>query len=145
VPPNQSNLIAHLSGGRPGYAFRLFQNPDQLTLRNAYLDDLQILLSENRVERFEYADAMAKNNDTFRETLKVWLSFWRDVMLRAGYSSAQITNIDRAETIDEIANNLELNEAHELVVSLERIFDQLDHNVNPRLAVEVFMLDLPYT
>jgi DNA polymerase-3 subunit delta' len=88
---------------------------------------------------------MTRNNDTFRETLKVWLSFWRDVMLRAGYSSAQITNIDRSETIDELANKLELNKAHEIVLSLEQIFDQLDHNVNPRLAVEVFMLDLPYT
>ena len=88
---------------------------------------------------------MTRNNDTFRETLKVWLSFWRDVMLRAGYSSAQITNIDQAETIDELANKLELNKAHEIVLSLEQIFDQLDHNVNPRLAVEVFMLDLPYT
>jgi len=144
IPPDRANLIAHLSGGRPGYAFRLFQDPDQLALRNAYLDDLQKLLSENRVERFEYAEAMAKNNDNFRETLKVWLSFWRDVMLRAGYPSAQITNIDRAETIDELANKFELNGAHEIVISLERIFDQLDRNVNPRLAVEVFMLDLPY-
>ena len=144
VPPDQANLLAHLSGGRPGYAFRLFQDPDQLTLRKTYLDDLQKLLSENRVERFDYAEAMAKNNDSFREILKVWLSFWRDVMLRAGYPSAQITNIDRSETIDELANELELNKSHAIVVSLERIFDQLDHNINPRLAVEVFMLDLPY-
>ena len=145
VPPDQANLLAHLSGGRPGYTFRLFQDPHQLSLRKTYLDDLQKLLSENRVERFEYAEAMAKNNDTLRETLKVWLSFWRDVMLRAGYSSAQITNIDRSETIDELANELELNKAHEIVVSMERIFDQLDHNANPRLAVEIFMLDLPFT
>jgi DNA polymerase-3 subunit delta' len=145
VPPDQANLLAHLSGGRPGYAFRLFQDPDQLSLRKTYLEDLQKLLSENRVERFEYAETMAKNNDTFRETLKVWLSFWRDVMLRASYPSAQITNIDRSETIDELANELELNKAHEIVVSMERIFDQLDHNANPRLAVEVFMLDLPFT
>lgn len=145
VPPDQANLLAHLSGGRPGYAFRLFQDPDQLSLRKTYLEDLQKLLSENRVERFEYAETMAKNNDTFRETLKVWLSFWRDVMLRASYPSAQITNIDRSETIDELANELELNKAHEIVVSMERIFDQLDHNANPRLAVEIFMLDLPFT
>jgi len=145
VPPDQANLLAHLSGGRPGYAFRLFQDPDQLSLRKTYLEDLQKLLSENRVERFEYAETMAKNNDTFRETLKVWLSFWRDVMLRASYPSAQITNIDRLETIDELANELELNKAHEIVVSMERIFDQLDHNTNPRLAVEIFMLDLPFT
>lgn len=145
VPPDQANLLAHLSGGRPGYAFRLFQDPHQLSLRKTYLDDLQKLLSENRVERFEYAETMAKNNDAFRETLKVWLSFWRDVMLRASYPSAQITNIDRSETIDELANELELNKAHEIVVSMERIFDQLDHNANPRLAVEIFMLDLPFT
>jgi DNA polymerase-3 subunit delta' len=144
IPPEQANLLAHVSGGRPGYAFRLYQEPDLLAIRNASLDDLQDLLSSNRVERFEYAESMAKNPETFRETLKVWLSFWRDVMLRASTSSAQITNIDRAESIDKLAHQLESNTAHNLVASLERIFDQLDHNVNPRLALEVFMLDLPY-
>ena len=145
IPPEQADLLAHLSGGRPGYAFHLFQEPDQLAHRNTLLDDMQNLLSANRVERFEYAEAMTKNNDSFRETLKVWLSFWRDVMLRAGYSTAQITNIDRSGSIDELAHKLELNTAHKLVVALERIFDQLDHNVNPRLALEVFMLDMPFT
>jgi len=143
IPPGEATQLAHLSGGRPGYTFRLYQEPERLSQRNTWLDDLQNLLSANRVERFQYAEILAKDAEKLIEALKVWLSFWRDVMLRAGHSSAQITNIDRQESIDKLAQILELNEAHNIVASVERVFDQLDHNVNPRLALEVFMLDLP--
>lgn len=144
IPPDQSDLLAHLSGGRPGYAFRLFQYPGKLDQRSGHLEDAQNLLFVNRVARFDYVEKMLKNYDSIRDALKVWLSFWRDVMLRAGYPSAQITNIDRSDSIDELAGRLGLMTAHNLVASLERIFDQLDRNVNPRLALENFMLDLPF-
>jgi DNA polymerase-3 subunit delta' len=143
IPPTEADLIAHLSGGRPGYCVRLLREPEELSLRNAWLDDLQSLITANRVERFYYAETMARENESLRYKLKVWLSFWRDVMLRISNSSAPITNIDRMETINEFAQKVDLSEAHQLVISLERIFDLLDHNVNRRLALEVLMLDIP--
>jgi DNA polymerase-3 subunit delta' len=143
VPPAEADLLTHLSSGRPGYTFQLYQNPGNLSLRRTWLDELINLLSANRVERFEYAETLAKDANKLRDILKVWLAFWRDVMLRSSKSSSQITNIDYQDLIDQLANNLGQKKAHNLVVSVEQIFDHLDHNVNPRLALEVFMLDLP--
>jgi DNA polymerase-3 subunit delta' len=143
VPPAEADLLTHLSSGRPGYTFQLYQNPANLSLRRTWLDELFNLLSANRVERFEYAETMAKDAKTLPEKLQVWLAFWRDVMLRSSNCSSQITNIDYQEIIDQLANNLGQKKAHNLVVVVEQIFDHLDHNVNPRLALEVFMLDLP--
>jgi DNA polymerase-3 subunit delta' len=143
VPPVEANLLTHLSSGRPGYTFQLYQNPGKLSLRRTWLDELFNLLSANRVERFEYAETMAKDAKTLPEKLKIWQAFWRDVMLRSSNSSSLITNIDYQEIVDQLANDLGQKKAHNLVVAVEQIFDHLDHNVNPRLALEVFMLDLP--
>ena len=68
----------------------------------------------------------------------------KEFKLKSKKSNMEETIKSKEITIDELANELELNKSHAIVVSLERIFDQLDHNINPRLAVEVFMLDLPY-
>ncbi len=143
VPPDEASLLAHLSTGRPGYTFQLFQKPEIFSLRKIWLDELFQLLSFNRLERFEYADTMTKDVKSLREKLKIWLAFWRDVMLRSSDSSSQITNIDYQEMIDNLANNLGRGKAFNLVQAVEKIFDHLDHNVNPRLALEVFILDLP--
>ncbi len=145
VPPVEADLLAHLSTGRPGYAIQLFQYPELFSTRKFWLDELSNLLSANRVERFNYAEAMTKDSKTLRETLKIWLAFWRDVLLRSSDSSSSITNIDYRGLIDQLANNLGREKAFNIVRAVEKVFDHLDHNVNPRLALEVFMLDLPRT
>ena len=48
------------------------------------------------------------------------------------------------DKIDQLAAIIGQDKGFDLVVSTERLFVDLDHNVNPRLAIEVFMLDLPY-
>ena len=63
IPPEQADLLAHLSGGRPGYAYHLLQEPDKLAHRNTVLDDMQSLLSANRRTSGLFA---VKNNDRAR-------------------------------------------------------------------------------
>jgi DNA polymerase-3 subunit delta' len=145
VPAEKSGLLAHLSGGRPGYALRLHQDPQQLEQRHIWLDEHQNLLSQNRGERFEYAEALARDKDVLRGALLVWSSLWRDVLLKAAGSSTPITNLDRNEEIEELASLIGLHSAHQVVSALQRSLEQLDQNVNPRLLTEVLMLDLPST
>lgn len=144
IPPEKANLLTHLSGGRPGYSFRLYQSPELLFQRNGWLDDLNSLLRSNRVERFTYADKMAKNRRHVYPLLKTWLGFWRDIMLRSINSSSQITNIDYQESINQLAQNLEKDKVFQILISTEAIFDHLDHYVNPRLAIEDLMLFFPF-
>jgi DNA polymerase-3 subunit delta' len=143
VPPQEAELYGHLSGGRPGYAFRLYQDPEELSNRNSWLEDQLNLLSASRVDRFNYAETMAKNPQSLSEILKVWLSFWRDILLRASSSTSQITNIDYQEIINQLAHRYNLSQAFSMVVALEKVLEHIAHNINPRLALEVFMLDLP--
>jgi DNA polymerase-3 subunit delta' len=144
VPPDQAQLLAHISGGRPGYALHLFQSPDILEQRTTWLDDQQKLLWANRVARFAYAQKAAKDKDAFRQTLQVWLSFWRDVMMQAGKSASPIANLDREEEIRALASRLSVDRASLVVSGLENTLTELRQNVNLRLAAEVTLLKLPY-
>jgi DNA polymerase-3 subunit delta' len=144
LPAEKARLLAHLSGGRPGYALRLHQDPQQLEQRNVWLEKQHDLLSQNRGERFEYAETLAKDKDLLRGALLVWSSFWRDVLLKATGSSTPITNLDRNEEVERLASLVGMHSAYQIVSALQRSLGQLDRNVNPRLLTEVLMLDLPF-
>jgi len=90
VPAEQAHLLAHISGGRPGYALRLHQQPALLTQRTAWLDDQQRLLGSNRRERFVYAKQATEEKENFGQMLQVWLSFWRDVLLQAAQAETPL-------------------------------------------------------
>ena len=143
LPPEQAQLLAQLSGGRPGYALRLHQDPDLLHRRQAWLDEFSHLLSASRVERFSYAETLAKDKDSLRQALFDWLSLWRDVLLRSAGSAAPVANLDRIEEIEGLAARVSLETAHGFVAALENTLNMLEGNVNPRLATEVLLLDLP--
>jgi DNA polymerase-3 subunit delta' len=141
--PERARLIAHVSGGRPGYALQLLKDESALEFRAERLADLADLLSCTRVHKFGYAEKMAKDKETMRQTLLVWLSYWRDVLLRASGAKASIANIDQNETITTLANRLELGRARQVVSEMEQALKRLERNVNPRLLAEVLLLDLP--
>ncbi len=146
LPPGAEagpRLIAHISGGRPGYALRLLEDPAALAFRHEKLNDLQVLLSSSRLHKFAYAEKLAAEKEGLRNTLLLWLSFWRDVLLRTGGSAVPIANIDRAQEIDAWARRLPLAEARRTVAGLEQAVERLDANVNPRLLAETLLLDWP--
>lgn len=141
--PGQARLIAHISGGRPGYALRLLQDESALEFRAERLDELGQLLTSSRVQKFDYAEKLARDKGAMRQTLLVWLSYWRDVLLQASGAQASIANIDQEETIRFLAKRLELDKARQAVSELELAINRLEHNVNTRLLAEVLLLDLP--
>jgi DNA polymerase-3 subunit delta' len=144
LPTEQAHLLAHISGGRPGYALKFSQNPEALEQRQRRLEELQKLLSVSRVKRFAYVEELTKDKADLQSTLQIWLTFWRDVMLRAAGSSTPLTNIDQEDKIIALAEEVELSTAQRFVNKLERSMGQIDRYINARLVAEVLMLDLPY-
>jgi len=143
VKQDQARLVAHISGGRLGYALRLLEDASALRFREEKLNDAQSLTTAARTDKFTYAEKIARDKDTMRNVLLLWLSYWRDVLLCAGGSSAPIANIDRAKEIESLAARLSLSEARRLVAELDHSLSQLESNVNPRLLAEVLLLDWP--
>lgn len=140
---DKARLIAHLSDGRPGYALHLLHDPAALAFREEKLADLQSLLPAKRADKFAYAEKLAKDKDVMRGVILLWLSFWRDVMLRAGGASTPIANVDRTREIESLAGRINLSEARSVVADLEKALSRLEANVNARLLAEVLLLDWP--
>jgi DNA polymerase-3 subunit delta' len=143
VQPDQARLLAHISAGCPGAALRLMQDSRALAYRSEKLSELLGLLPATRANKFAYADRLAKDKAEMRGVLLLWLSFWRDVLWRAGGASTPIANIDHQEQIDALARNLSLPDARRRVEDLDRALRRLESNVNPRLLAEVLLLDWP--
>lgn len=139
----QSKLIAHISGGRFGYARHLLESESMLDERDARLNDLQTLISASRVEKFAYADKLSRDKDSMRQAILIWLSYWRDVMLRTAQAETPLVNVDRNLEIEDVASRMDLSAARKTVTGLENTLEKMDRNVNTRLLAEVLLLDLP--
>jgi DNA polymerase-3 subunit delta' len=139
----RARLLAHISGGRPGYARRLMDDSTVLEKREERLNDLQTLLPAPRVEKFSYAEKLSKDKDAMRQAILVWLSYWRDVLLRVAQAETPLVNVDRNMEIEFLAGRLNLSTARRVVSDLESALEKMDKNVNSRLLAEVLLLDLP--
>jgi DNA polymerase-3 subunit delta' len=143
VDEERARLLAHLSGGRPGYARRLAEDATLLEKRDERLDALQTLLPASRVEKFSYAEKLSKDKDAMRQTILVWLSYWRDVLLRVAGAETPLVNMDRNMEIEFLAGRMDLSAARRVVGWHESALEKIDRNVNSRLLAEALLLDLP--
>lgn len=143
VESGRAKLIAHISGGRFGYALRMLENEALLEKRAERLNDLQSLISASRLEKFAYADKLSRDKESMRQAVLVWLSYWRDVMLRSARAESPLVNVDRNLEIEDLAGRLDLSAARTVVSSLEDVLEKMERNVNARLLAEVLLLDLP--
>jgi DNA polymerase III subunit delta' len=139
----KAKLIAHISGGRFGYALRLIDNEALLEKREERLNDLLSLISASRVEKFAYADKLSRDKESMRQTVLIWLSYWRDIMLRSAQAETPLVNIDRNVEIEDLAGRLDLSISHRVVSGLEDVLEKMERNVNSRLLAEVLLLDFP--
>lgn len=140
---DNARLLAHISGGRPGFARRMMDDATVLEKREERLNDLQMLLPAPRVEKFSYADKLAKDKDAMRQTILIWLSYWRDVLLRVAGAETPLVNVDRNMEIEFLAGRLGLSATRRVVGEMESALEKMDRNVNSRLLAEVLLLDLP--
>jgi DNA polymerase-3 subunit delta' len=143
VGSEDARLLAHLSGGRLGYALRLKDDPERLDQRRAFIEDLLNMLGANRRDRFTYAETICRDREALREAYLIWLSFWRDLLLRAASPDMALVNLDMEEVINSLAQKIDLSTARARITDLEQAVRRLDSSVNARLITEVILLDWP--
>ncbi len=143
ITPQQADLLAHLSGGRLGWAVNAATDHAVLDERARYLDDLHRLLKSDRVQRFAYAEDLTRKSDRARAAIDLWRTWWRDVLLAASGSAAELVNIDRAAQVQSLAQQVTVDQAKAAAEACGRAVWQMDRNVTARLVVEVLLLDFP--
>lgn len=141
--PVQAELLAQLAAGRLGWAVRALRDETILERRQACLTDLFGLLSMNRVERLAYAQTLGRDTAAIKETLLIWLTLWRDVLLLRSGSQTHLLNRDWLEAMQGIVPHGSLIQAKEMVDRLRTALLNFDYNVNARLNLEMVLLKLP--
>ncbi len=143
VSGERAELLAHLAGGRLGWAVSAANDGEVLEKREGRLNELRNLLSASRAARFAYAESLARDREALRETLELWLGWWRDVLLVASEARTQPINIDQVDTLRRAAQKTGLDSAAKAVEAIQRTLVILTRNANAKLALEVLLLDLP--
>ena len=144
VPVEKARLFARLSAGRLGWAVNMLTDVEALDRRVKFMQDMITLLKSSRVERFAYADRLRKDREAVLEALGLWQGWWRDVLLVTSHVAGKMINIDFEDEIRTVAGSLDPVQASKCVMAIHNVVEQLEKNANPRLALEVLMLELPW-
>jgi len=132
ISKEKSKAIARLSLGRPGLAIDFLTNPQKLENQKKIIEEL-IKISSGKTSlslRFQYAKDLVMNPE-LSEILNIWLSYFRTLLLeqflppevkKPEYPFSKLKNI-----IKQIQNTI-------FLISTK--------NINPRLALEILMLEL---
>jgi DNA polymerase-3 subunit delta' len=147
VEPSKAKLLAHLCQGCLGWALSVLADDNLFQQRCQTVDKLSSLLTASLEERFAYAQALAAQLSQHRkfvaEVAKIWLSWWRDLMLIKGSCEEAIINIDYEAVLEKQAKVLSLSEIKGFISRLSSVQEEISQNVNPRLALESLMFNLP--
>jgi DNA polymerase-3 subunit delta' len=147
IEVNRAKLLAQLCHGRFGWALSALANNDIFEQRSQRIDRLVSLLTTSLGQRFAYAQELAsqfgQNRRAGAEIIEIWLDWWRDMMLVKGGCQEAIINVDYEKALEEQARGLSLSDIKGFLSNLCLLQEEISKNVNPRLALEWLMLNLP--
>ena len=115
----------------------------RLELRNRLAD----LPAADRVSRFAFAAELAnlysREPEVVRDILETWQFWWRDLLMcRLGLRDLVI-NVDLEDRIDKISSSYPVEKLGSMVSAIQATISMLSQNINPRLSLEVLMLNVP--
>ncbi len=143
VDDENAKLLAHVSGGRIGWALRALHDPDLLAQRDQALNLLEEILTMNRAKRFSLASDLSKDKAALIALLELWQTYWRDALLVASHSRLEPTNVDHALTLERLADYYPAEVMLAALNATRGTLQTLTTNANARLTLEVMLLDYP--
>jgi DNA polymerase III subunit delta' len=151
LPADRAQLLAHLAGGRTGYALHLNEDKVELDQRHDWLADLLQQLAARRRERLGYVERLMRKYERERDRgrekihreLLVWETFWRDVYISACGADLPLVNLDFEADIQRLAGTIGPQAAHDYLAEVGLTLTRQESNVNSRLLVEMLMIDWP--
>jgi len=145
--PATAERLAILSRGCLGWAVTASNEPQILEQLGADLERIQETYHSGLEVRFNYAAELATRFSRDREPVKqllfLWLRWWRDLLLLKEGAEDYVQNLDCMDQLLNQAAHLTTGQVVDSVKRLPQTLEGLDSNANPRLALEVLMLNLP--
>jgi DNA polymerase III subunit delta' len=149
VEAERAVQLAALAGGRQGWALAAAREPALFEQQATYTRQLVDALGGSRIDRLLRARALserwATHPETVRETLRVWMSWWRDVMLVQLGLLGRVVHLEVGEqqALRGAASRVSPPAARQAAAAIQQTLADLDTNVNARLALDLLLLRLP--
>jgi DNA polymerase-3 subunit delta' len=147
--PERAQQLAALAGGRQGWALAASRDTELFEQQQLYAEQLMQALGGSRIDRLLRARALSERwssqPETVRETLRVWMSWWRDVILvQLGLFNRSV-HLEAGEqrALRAAADRVDPNAARQAAAAIQQTLADLDTNVNARLALDLLLLRLP--
>jgi DNA polymerase-3 subunit delta' len=139
----KAGLLARLSHGCLGWAITVSFDDSYLLQRNQRLNDMTSMLTNGWDDRFNYAARLANERQSAEEIIKLWLGWWRDLMLTKCGCEQAVINIDNINFFEKWAEVMSLSEIKDFIDYLQNALNQITLNANLRLVYETLMLNIP--
>lgn len=145
VNAETARLLAHLSGGRLGWAVRAVTEPDLLRQRQQRIEEMVALIQAPLTDRFRYAAELARDPETAQEALDLWAGWWRDILLLTGGAGEDrrgeslVTHLDQRARLEQMAARFTPAQAAARIQAIRMAMDRIRRNANPQLTLEVLL------
>ncbi|UCC17354.1 MAG: DNA polymerase III subunit delta' [Dehalococcoidales bacterium] len=147
IEPGKATLLARLSRGRFGWAVSAARDDSLVEQRSEMVENILDVIDGNIETRFALSTQLASKFNSDRnyvfERLDILLDLWRDMLLIKTGSTDNITNIDRIDELTRMAEGRSLSRIRNFIRSIQKANVELRQNANPRLVLEVLMIDVP--
>jgi len=124
LPKKTSELLLDLYDGRPGLLLENLASPQELEEKMAWVGEINQLIGSDLPFRFKYAESLSKNPQKIDEILEFWLGYFRKKL---------ISHLGQGESQTRLRNILHRLQTIKFLIS--------STNINPRLALDILMLD----
>jgi DNA polymerase-3 subunit delta' len=145
----RAQQLAALAGGRQGWAVSAARDSGLFEQQQTYARQLVEAVGGTRLERLLRARALSERwssqPEMVRETLRVWMSWWRDVLLVQLGLTSRMVHLEASEqaALRAAAEQVGLDTACQTTAAIQQTLADLDTNVNARLALDLLLLRLP--
>jgi DNA polymerase-3 subunit delta' len=146
VASEEAEALAALSHGRPGWAIRAVGDPQWVARLERWAKELAALAFEDVDGVLTYSARFGQGPQSemrllTSDTLRGFIAFLRDAMLlQAGLLN--IMPADRRSALEGWIARVPADHIRASLAAAQRTQLLIDQNVNPRLAMEVMLLDL---
>lgn len=124
---NEAQELISLSEGRPGKLLKFLSSPQELEKEKLKLKEIAQISQSDLSFRFQYVKKVIDTEENLDKILENWLRYFRNSLFSA------ISN-KQSSSLVKLKNVLKLIQTINFLVSTT--------NVNPRLALEMIMLEL---
>ena len=148
IEPDKARLISRLARGCLGWAVTAAADEGILADRSEALDRITEVINGDIGVRFAYAEQLARQFSQNRQTVfdeleGLWLDWWHDILLVKTGSADTITNVDMTAGLEKAAAEYKLTQIRSFISQIQNAVARLRLNANPRLVLEVMMLNMP--